>query len=142
MAMDESLDSDLKSNHSDKIALDDDKDVAAASLDADIEMQRDAEKELQSTPDLHDEERDPNIVEFDGPQDPDNPKNWSNRRKMGITASMGGLTFTVTFSSSIFAVCLGPVSEEYGVSTVVAALGVCLFLLVSSTFLTNGITRV
>jgi hypothetical protein len=50
---------------------------------------------------------------------------------MGITASMGGLTFTVTFSSSIFAVCLAAVSEEFHVDTVVAALGVCLFLLVS-----------
>ena len=71
------------------------------------------------------------LIHHSGPNDPDNPKNWSQGRKMGITASMGGMTFTVTFSSSIFAVCLGPVSEEYNVSVVVAALGVCLFLLVS-----------
>lgn len=35
----------------------------------------------------------------------------------------------MTFSSSIFAVAIEPVAEEYNVSTVVATLGVALFLL-------------
>jgi hypothetical protein len=43
-----------------------------------------------------------NIVEFDGPDDPENPKNWSTRRKWAVTGGMGGMTFVVTFASSVF----------------------------------------
>jgi hypothetical protein len=38
------------------------------------------------------------LVEFDSPDDPENPKNFSSRRKWAITASMGWMTFVVTFA--------------------------------------------
>lgn len=69
------------------------------------------------------------VVDFDGPDDGENPKNFSTRRKWAITASMGWMTFVVTFSSSIFSVAVEPVGREYGISRVVATLGVSLFLL-------------
>jgi MFS transporter, DHA1 family, multidrug resistance protein len=78
------------------------------------------------------QQADPNLVVFDGPDDPGNPLNWSIKRKVAITASMGSMTFVVTFSSSIFATCLGSVVEEFHISEVVATLGVALFLLVST----------
>lgn len=71
----------------------------------------------------------PDLVEFDGPDDPDNPKNWSKRRRWAITVSGALLTFTVTFSSSIFSVAINPVAEEYHIGTVTSTLGVSLFLL-------------
>lgn len=74
--------------------------------------------------------RDPNLVEFDGPDDPGNPKNWSVKRRTAITISMGMMTFVVTFSSSIFAVAIEPVSREFGIGEVVSTLGVTFFLLV------------
>jgi MFS transporter, DHA1 family, multidrug resistance protein len=72
-----------------------------------------------------------NLVIFDGPDDPENPKNLPAARKWAITARMGMCTFVVTFSSSIFSVAVAPVMEEFEVSRVVATLGVALFLLVS-----------
>lgn len=42
------------------------------------------------------------IVDFDGPDDRENPKNWSRRRKWAVTGGMGGMTFVVTFASSVF----------------------------------------
>ncbi|KAF2489181.1 MFS transporter [Lophium mytilinum] len=69
------------------------------------------------------------LVDFDGPNDPANPKNWSKRRKWGVTLSMASLVFTVTFSSSIFSVAIGVVAEEYNVSEIVSTLGVTLFVL-------------
>ena len=69
------------------------------------------------------------LVEFSGPADLGNPKNWSYRKRWAITISMGLMTFVVTFSSSIFSVAIEPVSQEYHCSTVVATLGVSLFLL-------------
>lgn len=71
-----------------------------------------------------------NLVDFDGPDDTENPKNFSKAKKWAITASMGWMTFVVTFSSSIFSVAVEPVSQEFAISRVVATLGVSLFLLV------------
>lgn len=71
-----------------------------------------------------------NLVEFDGPRDPGNPKNWSTRRRWAITTSMGLMVFTVTFASSIFSVNIGVVREKFDVSEVTATLGVSLFVLV------------
>jgi hypothetical protein len=70
------------------------------------------------------------LVEFDGPDDPDNPKNWSPARKWAITASMGWMTFVVTFASSIFSVATDAVSQEFDIDRLVSTLGVSLFLLV------------
>ena len=51
------------------------------------------------------QEQSSDLVEFDGPDDPENPLNWPKRRKWAITISMGTMTFVVTISSSIY-VCL------------------------------------
>ena len=79
------------------------------------------------------EQPDSSLVEFDGPDDPGNPKNWSVRRRIAISMSMALMTFVVTFSSSIFAVATGPIAEEFGIDITTATLGVALFLLVSLT---------
>jgi DHA1 family multidrug resistance protein-like MFS transporter len=71
-----------------------------------------------------------NLVDFDGPNDPDNPKNFPKWRKWAITTSMGFMTFAVTFSSSIFSVAVAPVAEEFHISTVASTMGVALFLFV------------
>ncbi|CAN9180849.1 unnamed protein product [Alternaria alternata] len=70
------------------------------------------------------------FVEFDGPNDPDNPKNWTPKRRWGITISMGLMVFTVTFASSIFSVNIGVVQEKFNVELVTATLGVALFVLI------------
>ena len=99
------------------------------------ELEKDLEKgnddgEQQPPADAKQEKRS-DLVEFDGPHDPGNPKNWTKRRRWAITISMGLMTFVVTFASSIFSVAIDSVSKEYHVSTVVSTLGVSLFLLVS-----------
>lgn len=87
----------------------------------------DEEKALQPTPEKPKER--PDLVDFEGPDDPDNPKRWTKRKKWAVTISGAALTFTVTFSSSIFSVAIAPVAEEYNISTVTSTLGVSLFLL-------------
>ncbi|KAF2125197.1 MFS general substrate transporter [Dothidotthia symphoricarpi CBS 119687] len=69
------------------------------------------------------------LVEFDGPNDPGNPKNWSEKRRWAISISMGLMVFTVTFASSIFSVNIGVVQEKFDVDLVTATLGVSLFVL-------------
>ncbi|EUC36112.1 hypothetical protein COCCADRAFT_23995 [Bipolaris zeicola 26-R-13] len=75
------------------------------------------------------EKKDQFLVEFDGPNDPDNPKNWTAKRRWAITISMGLMVFTVTFASSIFSVNLGVVQQKFNVEIVTATLGVALFVL-------------
>jgi DHA1 family multidrug resistance protein-like MFS transporter len=72
---------------------------------------------------------DSHLVVFDGPDDPDNPKNWTTKRRWAITVSMGLLVFTVTFASSIFSVNIRVVEEKFNVELVTATLGVALFVL-------------
>jgi DHA1 family multidrug resistance protein-like MFS transporter len=73
-------------------------------------------------------------VEFDGPNDLDNPKSWTPARRWAITASMGSMVFTVTFASSIFSVNIAVVQEKFNVELVTATLGVALFVLVRQSF--------
>jgi hypothetical protein len=72
------------------------------------------------------------LVEFEGPNDPGNPKSWTPKRRWAITVSMGLMVFTVTFASSIFSVNIGVVQEKFNVELVTATLGVALFVLVYS----------
>ena len=87
------------------------------------------DENVDVAPQSHEEKYPNGLVDFDGPDDPDNPRNFSLRKKWAITASMGWMTFVVTFASSIFSVCTESVSEEFGVDRVVATLGVSVFIL-------------
>ncbi|OCK83025.1 MFS transporter [Lepidopterella palustris CBS 459.81] len=69
------------------------------------------------------------LVEFDGPNDPGNPKNWSKGKKWAITVSMSTIVFTVTFASTVYSVAIGVVAEKFHVAPVVSTLGVSLFVL-------------
>ncbi|KAK4888451.1 hypothetical protein LTR27_012674 [Elasticomyces elasticus] len=92
--------------------------------DTDIEKHATSDLPPSAPPEV-----DPNLVVFDGPDDPGNPLNWPVRKRVAITLSMGMMTFVVTFSSSIFATALQPVAEEFNIGETVATLGVALFLL-------------
>jgi MFS transporter, DHA1 family, multidrug resistance protein len=67
---------------------------------------------------------DPNLVTFDGPDDPKNPQNFSKGKKWMITLLLSLMTLTITFSSSVFSAAILVVSKEYHVGTEVGTLGV------------------
>src|SRR5262245_58056722 len=48
-------------------------------------------------------EDDPNIVFWDGPDDPQNPMNWSAQRKWGTVVLVSAVTFLTPLASSMFA---------------------------------------
>ncbi|KAH7149750.1 major facilitator superfamily domain-containing protein [Dactylonectria estremocensis] len=58
--------------------------------------------------------RDPNIVDWDGPDDPDNPQNWSSGKKVMTVAFVSSVTFVTPLASSIFAPSLEQVMTEFG----------------------------
>ncbi|KAI9761602.1 MAG: Citrinin biosynthesis cluster MFS transporter mrr1 [Candelina submexicana] len=74
-------------------------------------------------------QKDPNIIEWDGPNDPENPMNFTKRRKWIITITMSGLTFCITFASSVFSTATVATAKKFGVSNEVMILGTSIFVL-------------
>ncbi|CAI7568833.1 unnamed protein product [Penicillium bialowiezense] len=75
------------------------------------------------------ERKDPNLVEWDGPDDPENPQNFSYLRKWVITVTMSSMTMWITFASSVFSTATQVTAKEFNVSSEVMILGtsLCVF---------------
>ncbi|CAD0053262.1 unnamed protein product [Aureobasidium pullulans] len=74
-------------------------------------------------------EREEYVVEFDGPNDPMHAQNWPFKKKLPVAASLGFVTLTAAFGSSIFSSATGAVASEYNVSREVGILGISLYVL-------------
>ncbi|KAK6836247.1 hypothetical protein PG987_006742 [Apiospora arundinis] len=68
-------------------------------------------------------------VDWDGPNDPTRPQNWSLVRKWTIVTTNSLATFMVSFSSSAFSGSLTQVQEEFKISADLALLGISLYVL-------------
>ncbi|KAB8772384.1 hypothetical protein FH972_026673 [Carpinus fangiana] len=99
------------------------------SPDNSSEVGHDAEMQRPPTPEKPVPQRDPDLVEWEGPDDVDNPQNWSKTAKWTYTSMAGILTVFITFASSIFSTATEATSKEFGVSTEVMTLGTSLFVL-------------
>ncbi|KAJ5378242.1 Major facilitator superfamily domain general substrate transporter [Penicillium cataractarum] len=73
--------------------------------------------------------KDPKLVEWNGPDDPENPQNFSPSKKWLITVLFSSMTTWVTFSSSVFSAAVEVTAKEYHVSNEVTTLGTSLTLL-------------
>lgn len=74
-------------------------------------------------------EREEYVVEFDGPNDPLHAQNWPLGKKLRIASTLGFVTLTAAFGSSIFSAAIGSVSREFGVGREVGILGISLYVL-------------
>lgn len=68
------------------------------------------------------------IVDFDGPDDPYRPINWTFKKKAITTVVYGIFTMTSTFASSIFSAGTAQVAEDFNIGEEVSTLGTSLFL--------------
>ncbi|KAF7546034.1 hypothetical protein G7Z17_g8717 [Cylindrodendrum hubeiense] len=57
--------------------------------------------------------QDPNIVGWDGPDDPANPQNWTSGKKAMTVALVSSITFVTPLASSIFAPGIEQVMAEF-----------------------------
>ncbi|RAL08459.1 MFS transporter [Aspergillus homomorphus CBS 101889] len=69
------------------------------------------------------------VVEFDGPDDPNHPFNWSFAVKLYISVIACAGTFVSSFASGVFAPGTEEVSKAFAVSTEVGTLGTTLYVL-------------
>lgn len=79
--------------------------------------------------DANDNDNDPNIVDWDGPDDPERPRNWPARRKVLFVIVTSAMVTCVSFGSSVFAPAEHIFAEEFGVPLIVGHLGVSLWIL-------------
>jgi multidrug resistance protein len=76
------------------------------------------------------QQTDPDIVDWDGPDDPENPLNWTKGRKWGLIACLGAVTLVTPLASSFFAPGVPQVMATFGeTSNVIAALVVSIYIL-------------
>lgn len=71
-------------------------------------------------------EKDPNLVDWDGPNDPEHPQNMPVWRKWVVTMTLSFMTMWITFASSVFSTATVVTSKEFGVSTEVMTLATSL----------------
>lgn len=72
--------------------------------------------------------RDVHLVTWWGDNDPENPMNWSLFKRSFVTFEICLLTTSVYIGSSIYSAGTRDVVQVFGVSTVAATLGLCLFV--------------
>ncbi|KAJ7065559.1 MFS polyamine transporter [Mycena amicta] len=73
--------------------------------------------------------RDPEEITWDGPDDPTNPQNWTDRRKWLITLTTVVMTVNVTFASSAPSSATGSIMAAFDLTPEVSYLVTSVFLL-------------
>lgn len=71
---------------------------------------------------------DQTVVDFEGPDDPLRPMNWTLRKKIRHTLLYGLTTTWITFASAVYSAGLEGISQEFNVSSETAAAGVSLLV--------------
>ncbi|KAF2169980.1 hypothetical protein M409DRAFT_19596 [Zasmidium cellare ATCC 36951] len=69
------------------------------------------------------------LVDWYGPEDQENPRNWSEAKKFFVTFEICFLTTAIYSGSSIYSPAVPNVAETFGVSNTAAVLGLTLFIL-------------
>ncbi|KAJ7791962.1 major facilitator superfamily domain-containing protein [Mycena olivaceomarginata] len=72
---------------------------------------------------------DPYLVDWDGDSDPENPRNWSFRKRAFVAFEISFLTFSIYIGSAIYTSSIPGLMAEFNVSLVTATLGLTLYVL-------------
>jgi MFS family permease len=71
--------------------------------------------------------RAPAATDWYGPDDPENPRNFSLPRRIFSTIAVGTLAFVSTFTASIYSPFQEQIRNEFGVSTEISVLPLALY---------------
>lgn len=69
------------------------------------------------------------VVEWEGPSDPDNPKNWSKADKFLVSAQVAFLTMTSVMGSSLYSPSIAFLMEDLNISHTLAELPLALYVI-------------
>lgn len=106
-----------------------DADTYAADSEKDAQSQVYTDERTLSADASAQEARDPDIVDWDGPDDPANPLNWPAKKKWSIVGALATVCFITPIASSFFAPGVPQVMREFGVqSNLMATFVVSVYL--------------
>ncbi|ODV78876.1 MFS general substrate transporter [Suhomyces tanzawaensis NRRL Y-17324] len=72
---------------------------------------------------------DPELVTWDGPDDPDDPRNWSFSSKVVVTLVVSVYTLVSPMSSSMLSPAIGNIASDIGMTSTVATLSISIMVL-------------
>lgn len=102
-------------------------DIAVANVNDEKESKNARDAGLESPASLASTEK---IVLWDGPSDPENPKNWTMARKWAATTIVSSFAVISPVASSMVAPALGHIAKDLGIhSSTVEVLVMSIFLL-------------
>ena len=101
------------------------------SSDIDIEKNSGTNSMTKNEENTNDKEitRDPFLVDWNGPNDPENPQNWSNAQKYATMTQIMLLTAVTYMGASIYTPGEEGIREDFKVGHVVATLNLSLYVL-------------
>ncbi|KAJ5692471.1 hypothetical protein N7462_001894 [Penicillium macrosclerotiorum] len=83
---------------------------------------------LHDRPTSNSQATQPLVISWRGPDDPENPQNWSTKKKFLVSTQIWLLTFAIYVGSAIYTPGIPGVTDQFGVSSVAATLGLTLFI--------------
>jgi hypothetical protein len=95
-------------------SLSNEKGIKSITLEEEKDVEKGPSPAQISIGDEEDAETDPDIVDFDGPDDLQNPLNWSFTKKWGMVLLISAITFLTPLASSIFAPGVPEVMRDFG----------------------------
>lgn len=90
------------------------KDIKAAALERDLEKALSLALSSVDGDAVEGDQHDPNVVDFDGPDDPQHPLNWGFSKKWGMVLLISAITFLTPLASSMFAPGVPEVMRDFG----------------------------
>ncbi|KAL2052844.1 hypothetical protein ABVK25_006783 [Lepraria finkii] len=96
-------------------------DLEKETMETDLEVGTRSSSSSNKEEDTQQAGSDPNIVDWDGPDDPANPMNWSEKLKWGNVAVISSITFLTPLASSMFAPGVPDAMIEFHSSSVTLA---------------------
>ncbi|KAK0645235.1 Efflux pump rdc3 [Lasiodiplodia hormozganensis] len=98
--------------------------------DADEAYQRSEEQKTPANQDSSPDVQDPNLVDWEGPDDPTNPMNWPKSKRIGHVVMASLTTLFANITSTAFAPAASSLEAEFGVTNnTVAAFTVSIYLM-------------
>lgn len=96
-------------------------------IDGKSERNMEKAEHVVEPPHVTDQEIEQNVLDWNGKDDPENPRNFSLKRRIASTAAVTFLAFVSTFGGSIYAPSREQISEEFRASDEVAILPLALY---------------
>ncbi|KAJ2966657.1 hypothetical protein NQ176_g10044 [Zarea fungicola] len=108
------------------------KEPVQSGTSSDTNTEKDVEENAVATTVVQESEQvqDPHVVDWNGPDDQENPKNWSNAKRWSHIILVAALGLVTNFAPTIFAPGISQLNKEFNItSSTISTLAITLYVL-------------